>query len=555
MDIDVGRLSYPTDSDLVMMTPNQNPPLASHLERFRMLVRPGTVGNFCYCELIEIFASVDGISGPQNLFTIAVLEEQGAAESSHILNPKRLFLRGLKGWSFGICRSVMTLPDFEQVLVHFAATGIWSPTGSIVRTGTLHQIDPQFVPPDWSDSIPLNKILKNNFWAGSHILEWADSEKDVFKPFFDRASLLKELTNQIQSFVRVDLASVSDRLGNILIQIPVTVLIATCEPNRDNSGYQLQVTWRSGEAQRPLRATMIAEYDGMVTGFTTAMVKREPVELSLPGVLGGPKLFLLDEEQDVLVSATPALSFFSQIALTAHSIGRDEPRTFNYVDHAGQAQLQRIALRGPRQEMLVGEPRKNPNGGFTQKRLYLHDTERVLRERLFEQYGLPGCDAKVERARAIADLHHLIAAHGEEGAWLWDPYLDAIDMMETLFHSPHGGADLRGLSSGASRKSLSTSEYMINQRRILDDTTGNLLGLRLEYRIPYQVPSSEFHDRFLIFPKKQGGHLAWSLGTSVNSLGQAHHILQRADDGQRVSDAFQDLWDRMGPEQLVWKKP
>ena len=527
----------------------------SHLEQFRRLIQPGIVGNFTNCEVTEIFANIEGFSGAQNVFTLAVLDEQDTPAKSRLLNPECLSLRGLKGWSFGICRTLMTLPTFERSLAHFDATGIWSPSGNVLTTGALRQTDPLFVPPDWADSIPLNKVLKNNFWAGSHVLEWADSEKILFEPLFDRASLLKELTELLLHFVPVDLGVVSDRVGNLLVQVPVTVLMAKCEPARDNSGYHLHVSWRPGAAQRPLRATMMAEYDGTVTTFTTTLVESGSVKLSPAGDASEPKVFLLDEEHNILVSGTAALSWFSQIGLTAYSIGRNEPRTFNYLDHKGQMQSQRIALRVPQQEILVGEPRKDSNGGFTQKRLYRYDAERVLKERLFEQYGLAGCDASAEHARAIADVHHLIGAHGEEGAWLWDPYLDAIDIMETLFHSPHSGADLRALSNGNCLKGLSMSDYMAAQGRILDAATGNLLGLRLDYRIPYQVQSAGFHDRFLIFPKKQGGHLAWSLGTSINSLGTAHHILQRVDDGQRVSDAFQDLWDRMGATQLVWKKP
>ncbi len=547
-------MSFPKTGDNAVIIPNPDQSLASHLERFRALIRPDIIGNFTYCELTGIFANVEGVSGPQNVFTIAVLEERGIAAPSRLLNPKRLSLQGLKGWSFGIYRTLMTLPDFEHLLAHFDATGIWSPAGSELATGALRQINSYFVPPDWADPIPLNKLLKNNFWAGSHVLEWADPEKDLFKPFFDKASFLKDLAEQLLSFVPIDLAAISDRLGNILIQVPVTVLIASCKPARNNSGYDLKVAWRPGEAQRPLRATMMAEYDGTVAAFGTVLVENESVKVSLSGDSGEPQLFLLDEDHNVLMGATAALSWFSQIGVTAFPVGRDEPRTFNYRDRAGEMRSQRIALRGRKQEMLVGEPRKDPNGGFTQKRLYRYDTERVQKERLFEQYGLPGCDKKDEHARAIADLHHLIGTHGEEGAWLWDPYLDAIDIMATLFHSPHSGADLRALGSGANFNHLSILDFINIQSKALNAATGNLLGLRLEYRIPYQV-QADFHDRFLIFPKKQDSHLAWSLGTSINSLGKAHHILQRVDDGQRVSDAFQALWDRMGPAQLVWKRP
>jgi len=59
----------------------------------------------------------------------------------------------------------------------------------------------------------------------------------------------------------------------------------------------------------------------------------------------------------------------------------------------------------------------------------------------------------------------------------------------------------------------------------------------------------------LIFPAVDRGAQAWSLGTSINALGKQHHILQRVDDGQRIRDAFEDLWHRLDqPAHLVWKK-
>ena len=49
---------------------------------------------------------------------------------------------------------------------------------------------------------------------------------------------------------------------------------------------------------------------------------------------------------------------------------------------------------------------------------------------------------------------------------------------------------------------------------------------------------------------------AYSLGTSVNSLGKDHHILQRVSNGRLVADAFQELWELLDADDfLVWKYP
>ena len=124
-----------------MISPSPDHPLVSHLERFRGLIQPGIVGNFTHCELTEIFANVEGVSGPQNVFVLAVMEERDIAELPRLLNPQRLSLQGLKGWSFGVCRTVMTVPDFERGLASFDSTGTWSPAGSVLTTGALGQAE------------------------------------------------------------------------------------------------------------------------------------------------------------------------------------------------------------------------------------------------------------------------------------------------------------------------------------------------------------------------------------------------------------------------------
>ena len=43
--------------------------------------------------------------------------------------------------------------------------------------------------------------------------------------------------------------------------------------------------------------------------------------------------------------------------------------------------------------------------------------------------------------------------------------------------------------------------------------------------------------------------------TSVNSLGNKHHIIQSVEHPQMMIDAFEELWNELdAPECLVWKK-
>ncbi len=92
------------------------------------------------------------------------------------------------------------------------------------------------------------------------------------------------------------------------------------------------------------------------------------------------------------------------------------------------------------------------------------------------------------------------------------------------------------------------------QRAVLERDAGNRQGLRLEYRTRRGPKGWRFHDRFLIFPNVPDGPRAWSLGTSVNGLGQAHHILQRVSNAAMVAGAFEDLWAALDePQHVIWK--
>lgn len=47
----------------------------------------------------------------------------------------------------------------------------------------------------------------------------------------------------------------------------------------------------------------------------------------------------------------------------------------------------------------------------------------------------------------------------------------------------------------------------------------------------------------------------WSIGTSINSLGKKHHIIQSVEHPQIIVDAFEELWDELDSEEcLVWKR-
>lgn len=529
------------------------------LAEIKRLIVPGTLGFYTRAEVTEIIAFPPGAQPPINVLTLLVAEEapDAVAMEPDFINKNRIQTSGLRDWRFGVCRYTISIARIAPVYERLAATGVWDASGNALRHDADTPQSPQFVPPDAVQEVPWNRMLKNNFWNGSCVIEWADTKKTDLGPLFATPHHLQALSEAIQHHVPIRLASFSDRLGNIVLQLPVTVLMARFSGQQDGT-FLLETGWHPHATPRPLRATVELEFDGAVTGYRSAAVDGERTELPVPPGPGSHRGSLWDDANGLMLAATGASAFIRTIAMNLQPVA-PEPRVFSLPDGRGGWQSQRVRVHGTLKS-LVGTSENDGNEGWTRRRMYRDETARLVQERRFVQYRPQPGQQAVEHERALEDIRYLIAQHGEEGTWLWDPYLSAVDILKTLFFSPYQGADLRGLTAQEEPPCLSEliGAGGFKQRQIdaFASAQSNFYGMKLEYRARSGTAGWAFHDRFLIFPRRESGALAWSLGTSVNSVGKAHHILQRVDDGQQVMDSFAELWNELQrPDHLIWKVP
>jgi len=533
------------------------------------LFAPGAVGFYSNFEITEVFAIPNGSTPAVNVFTIAVAVDNGNTEPAlptYLNGQKSIHLKSLKGWKFGVKRYNKGLADLSAALRILTATGDWNLSRDLLKFGKVIPQIPMFVPPDSSQPVPLNRVLKNNFWNGSHVFEWLDSGKVVLQPLFDKPESLQELASKVSEWVPLGLASLSDRLGNLIAQLPVTVVMTRFSKSRTNNGLVADLTWHARATPRPLRANCRVEFDHALTGYVSAPVVAPQTSLTMPFTQGGPTTVVWDEGNRVVLAATEPMHFINSVVFNLRPQD-PEPREFKILQDDGSRKPISVHLQTQGIQGHAGAPPTLPDGGWTQRRIYDEELARLAKGLTFVQYFFESDDRQAERVRALGDVRRLINVHGEHGAWLWDPYLSANDILETLVYCIHSGSDLRALTAGrkppsaAGTATLGTTgagfqEFITEQQKILNQTPSNWRGLTLEYRVKHGQAGLQFHDRFLIFPQQEGAALAWSLGTSVNQLGTAHHILQKVTNGQLIMEAFVKLWNELdNRERLIWKKP
>lgn len=150
-----------------------------------------------------------------------------------------------------------------------------------------------------------------------------------------------------------------------------------------------------------------------------------------------------------------------------------------------------------------------------------------------------------------------LMSRGEGGkVYLWDPYLTVDDLLDTWYYTKTFGMQLWAVTSReiADKKHMSVEEWIREQRQRIEQGS-NHYGIRAELRCQWNGHGYHFHDRFLMTLPPNRKTRVWSLGTSVNSLGQKHHIIQSVEHSQMIVDAFEELWQELSAEEcLVWKK-
>jgi len=521
------------------------------------LLQPGAVGTFNAFRVYEIVAVPKGES-PLNVLTVAVAElipgdrpEQGPV----LLNSQRIRLDGFPGWTFCVAQSIRTLDSVSLALNTLRKDGVWNLSGKPLEVGELRLSAPMFVPPDGTDVVPINAILKNNFWNGSHVLRLCDSDKTRLLPFFDDRRRLQQLSSEVGNFLPVKLTGVIDFLGDIIIQVPVTVLQTNWDAGSRRGEVSVNVAWHPDITPRRLVGAARARFDnGLVAAsvigdFTHSTslcmdIHDQPFETEI-----------WDKSSGLLLAATAPTSYIRQIVMMPHILS-PEPRIFTIPKQDGLVEAVRVQV-GTHQRFVVGDTDVDPARDWRNRRSQLDEAARLAERREFVQY-FGNTPPKCDRVRALDDLRYLICQHGAEGVDLWDPYLSAEDVLQTLFWSTSMGVPLRAITNGdeaMEQKSSGSSgaAYNEKQRNILQANCGNTLGLNLEFRVRSGPAGWSFHDRFLIFPNSPDGPLAWSLGTSVNSLGKAHHILQKVSNAALIAGAFQSLWFELNKEHhLIW---
>ncbi|EPC4928947.1 hypothetical protein RJP03_002004 [Vibrio cholerae] len=516
-----------------------------------------SLGEYNCVEVTEIFAITDKEVPPTNIFTLMVAESRESKnlvlDEYAFVNDKPIKVSILKSWTIGIKMYLVSVDKAIEMFATAESDNDWDSCGQKVKTSEYGYKKRTFTPPDSFETVPLNSVLKNNFNNGSYVVELTNQHKTEFSMFFEKTTLLQELADGILKYLPIDISSLSDRLGNVIFQIPVKAIQTRTTLLSNRKSIECKIAWHPNIQPRDLMVCGYQEDDDFnKDDFHIVHCSKTSESVTIPfNHKGAYRLTIWDAESELTLNSLAPSSFITTIGFSSNVMVNEQRELYH--NDGSRSTVPLIVHSDTR---TVGDKQRR-NTNWSKVRIYENNRGKLRESLEFVQYNPKGKNKKIEHEKALLDIRSLINKYGENGVYLWDPYLSPNDIVKTLFYSKFSNSTLRAISS---LKEPPTEEknninYIFDKYKFeLESYAPEMkIGIDLQFRSPRNNIGWKFHDRFLIFPDFNKLPMAWSLGTSVNSFGQEHHILQKCSDARLILDAFNELWAEIDKDEcLVW---
>ena len=517
------------------------------VESMKRILAMSSIGNFKCIEFFEVIGIKDN-NPPFNIFSLVVAHETDLPlTEKEKITPNLIKLKADKSLKFGVFKRIVSIEDFLNIISYLVSPGSNEDNGNKLCYGHLKAIPPVYVPPLERGKNEFLGLLKNNFFGGSHLFEWFDESKEYVSPLIKNLAALDELSRKLQEYLPIKIGAHSDRLGNIIVQIPCAAMAFTIE-RKDKHSHQLLSNLEidpnfSGEIN--FSGIFWREQHGSIIDFQKISLVIGENIIPFQQINGSGYYVIWDENNHIICSGGQVRPCVESVNFSMNLQDYNQ-RIFKLPN----GKEKRINISTPTSQSLIGKNIKDYRNWVRNRFLKIEKQElhNTLKLRQFK---------RDMRQEALDFIRELIKKYGKNGIYLWDPYLNAKDLLETVFFSPYANSPIKALTGlKIAPQENKTSSYKADLANEINQAIRQAGWLNLTFVNADRSKVGEFHDRFIIFPQERYEPVkAWSLGTSVNSLGKSHHIIQEVEDGQIIADVFEEMWEQSinDEDNIIWK--
>lgn len=526
----------------------------------------GNLGYYNYCEVIQIV--LIGKAGDTiNYFTHVDFSNKHQIEKQfNFLSKKPISIND----DFRLALSHMVIPinNFVDIYTSAIQTGIWGVTHFDkkieVSLDNVFPTEKKYVPSNdptggqYGLNIPLEEALYGSNFIGNYYIHELFSKKTILSKL-DKKSHSKIHENIKKHKLNFNLEKLSDRIGNVVCKFNSEILRVIPKKLGPLNGIELQVsTDKCLDNFDGFRLVILQEHDGLI--YRNSIVDNYKCDLiSLDPNQVKTRITIIDNTTGLIhfsevFDYTQYSNYHSQVTPPVIvSQGHLKKRKVIINEEVIDIELSGVSFLG---DIFYFVEMEEAN-----TRRQIHEDIYFKQEKYFMSY-LPG-----QHDVAIQDIKEII-----NSKLLWDlkevcvidPYLSSREILQTVVHVKKSDVivkclcDYSALHGNPETKKISLADtyenYKSSTNRILSDALSVTDDLNLEYRSVYSNHGAKFHDRFLILKYELNKTRVWSLGASINSIGDKHSIIQIVEAPEEISTLFDETWEATNNDECLLYK-
>lgn len=525
-----------------------------------LLLKHGNLGYYEFCEIVQIvLISEDSII---NYYTnIEFSSEYMEVSPFELLTDESICIK--ENYKLVISKYTIPIEKFKELYLNAAQYGMWKYNNTEVIIDDAFVTDKKFIPGycnnptrgQYNSFIPLEYGLYGSNFFGNYYIHELFSRKNTLCSILQQDDILKiqAVIKKCNLVYRLD--KMQDRIGNVVCKFPVEILKSTPKSIGD-SEIVFDFSLNRRDILHRYCLHIFQEHDGVVyqniinDDFDCSGFKIEPNQskttISVLDTRTGLTLFC------VRFDFSPYSDYYSQITPPTKIGQRPSERTLYIDDQKEVIKLHNFQMKGSlytSDEMTMSAKRK--------LKLY---GEWFRKKGFLKAYTSKEHDAAIEDIINIINNKDLIWDLQE--LWIIDPYLCADDLIRTAFRCSKKGIVIKALCSHITVKFKkfkgSEQDKFIKFKEIQCDKIEAVLGketdIKLEYRIARNGHGVLFHDRFIMLKYEKNESRVWSLGSSINSIGNKHSIIHIVEVPEVLLSIFNNMWSQTENEDCVLYK-
>lgn len=526
------------------------------------LTNSSVIGAYQYCKVDQVVLLDKSKDVAWNYFThIHFSSEYTAASESNLIKSDSF----RKGLQLFVSSYIIGIEKFKECMYSAVCDSIWSYTDSNAKD--VHQIDgafptsPKFVASNdptgsyYNNVIPLEKSLYGSNFLGSYYVFEIYARGERLKELLRDKDIKKiqEILHKCKLNYRLD--ELPDRIGNVVCKFEIESLRTTPKRLGDHGMvYSFELTPEIAHDMN-LHLHIEQEHDRLLYKYVDESFRLHLGERIEKGVAPNQcktTLTVSDAESSlILFRAVADRSVYSNY------YGQITPDS---IITTSIHQCRKIKVGGKEHSVSLSDVNMLGEPALLVEMADAEDRQQKWQDAFFKDQKYLYVYNGGQHDEALLDIISIINNH-----LLWDlcevriidPYLSSNDILNTVALCKKPGirvcclTDIHTISHNKDAKAeiladdvqdAAFDEIRNSFQKELEYGLGQETDLRLSFRTVHGNNGSSFHDRYLILKYQLNKTRVWSLGTSVNSVGKSHHIIQIVESPILIDGFFDEVW-------------